>query len=166
MAHTQVWPALRNLLIIAPSTAASKSASSNTINGALPPNSKDNFLIVGAHCAIKIRPTSVEPVNESLATTVLSHNTAPISRALPVITCKTPLGTPASSAKTANAMAESGVCSAGLIIIEQPAANAGAALRVIIAMGKFHGVIAAVTPIGCLITIKRRSFDTVGITSP
>lgn len=31
-----------------------------------------------------------------------------------------------------------------------PAANAGATLRVIIALGKFHGVIAATTPIGCL----------------
>jgi hypothetical protein len=28
---------------------------------------------------------------------------------------------------------------------------------VIIAAGKFHGVIAAVTPIGCLITIRRLS---------
>ena len=105
-------------------------------------------------------------MNESLATTSLSQSTAPISRALPVITCNTPAGTPASSASTASAMAESGVCSAGLIIIEQPAANAGAALRVIIAIGKFHGVIAAVTPIGCLITNKRLSLATVGIVSP
>jgi hypothetical protein len=39
-------------------------------------------------------------------------------------------------------------------------------LRVIIAMGKFHGVIAAHTPIGCLMTSRRRSGATVGITSP
>ena len=48
----------------------------------------------------------------------------------------------------------------------QPAASAGATLRVIIALGKFHGVIAAHTPIGCLITTSRRSLPTVGITSP
>ena len=34
----------------------------------------------------------------------------------------------------------------------QPAASAGATLRVIIAMGKFQGVIAAQTPTGCLST--------------
>jgi ATP-dependent helicase YprA (DUF1998 family) len=48
----------------------------------------------------------------------------------------------------------------------QPAAIAGAALRVIIAIGKFHGVIAAHTPIGCLMTIWRRSGSGLGITSP
>ena len=32
----------------------------------------------------------------------------------------------------------------------QPAASAGPTLRVIIAAGKFHGVIAATTPTGCL----------------
>ena len=32
----------------------------------------------------------------------------------------------------------------------QPAAKAGPALRVIMAFGKFHGVIAATTPMGCL----------------
>ena len=34
---------------IAPSTAASRSASSNTMNGALPPSSSETFLIVPAH---------------------------------------------------------------------------------------------------------------------
>lgn len=37
-----------------------------------------------------------------------------------------------------------------------PAARAGAALRVIMAEGKFHGVIAAVTPTGCLRVTMRR----------
>jgi hypothetical protein len=49
LAHTQVWPALRYLLTIAPSTALSMSASSNTMKGALPPSSRLIFLIVGAH---------------------------------------------------------------------------------------------------------------------
>jgi hypothetical protein len=48
----------------------------------------------------------------------------------------------------------------------QPAANAAPALRVIIALGKFQGVIAATTPIGCLITTMRRSPEVAGITSP
>jgi hypothetical protein len=37
----------------------------------------------------------------------------------------------------------------------QPAASAGPTLRVIIAAGKFHGVIAAQTPMGCLSTTMR-----------
>ena len=46
-----------------------------------------------------------------------------------------------------------GVCVAGLHTIVQPAANAGAILRVIIAAGKFHGVIAPTTPTGNFFTI-------------
>src|SRR4030088_751775 len=37
LAQTQVWPMLRYFETMAPSTAASISASSNTTNGALPP---------------------------------------------------------------------------------------------------------------------------------
>ncbi|MOA53903.1 hypothetical protein D3C78_1774310 [compost metagenome] len=55
---------------------------------------------------------------------------------------------------------------AGLTTMVQPAASAGAALRVIIAAGKFHGVMAAHTPIGCLITSRRLSALGEGITSP
>ncbi|MNY83129.1 hypothetical protein D3C86_2256730 [compost metagenome] len=59
-----------------------------------------------------------------------------------------------------------GVCSAGLTIIVQPAASAGAALRVIIAAGKFHGVIAAQTPIGCFRMVMRLSVVGEGMVSP
>ena len=45
---------------------------------------------------------------------------------------------------------------AGLTTMVQPAASAGAHLRVIMAFGKFQGVIAAHTPTGCLSTIRRR----------
>jgi hypothetical protein len=37
---------------------------------------------------------------------------------------------------------------------------------VIIAAGKFHGVIAATTPIGCLMTTMRESARKVGLISP
>jgi hypothetical protein len=53
----------------------------------------------------------------------------------------TPGGRPARCASSANANAESGVSFAGLITEVQPTASAGATLRVIIAIGKFHGVI-------------------------
>jgi mRNA interferase HicA len=49
-------------------TAISISASSKTMNGALPPNSRESFLTVPAHCSISNLPTSVEPVKVSLRT--------------------------------------------------------------------------------------------------
>ena len=51
-------------------------------------------------------------------------------------------GSPTSSKIFASASIESGVCCAGLMTIVQPAAIAGPILRVPIAAGKFHGVIA------------------------
>ena len=70
-----------------------------------------------------------------------------------VIMFRTSAGMPARIANSAAARAVNGVSSAGLMMTGQPAAKAGATLRVIMASGKFHGVIAAHTPIGCLITI-------------
>ena len=63
---------------------------------------------------------------------------------------------PARSASSQSAKAEKGVRSEGLITIVQPAASAAAALRVIIALGKFQGVMAAVTPTGWRMTTMRR----------
>ena len=48
----------------------------------------------------------------------------------------------------------------------QPTASAGPALRVIMAAGKFHGVMAATTPTGCLMTTMRASDLKVGMVSP
>ena len=95
----------------------------------------------------------------------LAHDRASASsrrrscEAEPVSTASRPLGTPARSASSANASAENGVCVAGFTTIEQPAASAGPALRVSIAVGKFHGVIAAVVPTGCFSARMRLSFD-------
>ena len=55
--------------------------------------------------------------------------------------------------KRARAKADSGVLEAGLSTMEQPTASAGPALRVIMPFGKVHGVIAAHTPMGCLMTM-------------
>ena len=121
---------------------------------------------VDALCAISFLPISVEPVNVTLRTIGLDVISPPIADAEPVTTDNTPLGTPARSASTASASADSGVWLAGLTTMVQPAASAGPALRVIIAAGKFHGVIAAQTPIGCFSTMMRRSAVKPGIVSP
>ena len=66
---------------IAPSTAASRSASSKTTNGALPPSSSETFFTVPAHWAISSFPISVEPVNESLRTAGFEVSSPPITGA-------------------------------------------------------------------------------------
>ena len=83
-----------------------------------------------------------------------------------VITLKTPGGNPAFSAKSARASADSGVSSDGFKTTVHPTAKAGAILRVIIAIGKFQGVIAATTPIGCFKTIIRLSNSFEAMVSP
>ena len=136
------------------------------MNGALPPSSSESFLIVSADWRMRTRPVSVEPVNESFLTFALAHSSAPIALESPVRIFSTPFGMPARSPSSAMASAEYGVWLAGLITTGQPEASAGPALRVIMALGKFQGVISAATPIGCLMTRMRLSAQGAGIVSP
>ena len=132
---------LRILAVIAPSTAASRSASANTRNGAFPPSSIDVRSTLSAACSSSARPTSVDPVNDSLRARPSRISGSMTLPALPVVTTlSTPSGRPASARIAARASIDSGVCWAGLITIVQPAATAGPILRVPMAMGKFHGV--------------------------
>ena len=123
------------------------------MNGAFPPSSIDTFLIWSPACLSRIRPTSVEPVNEIFRMTGFEQNSLPTSLERFEVTMDiSPFGKPARSASTAIASAERGVSLAGRAMNAHPAASAGPALRVIIAFGKFHGVIDATTPTGCLMT--------------
>ena len=90
--HTHVCPVFRYFEAIAPSTAASMSASSKTMNGALPPSSSETFLTVREHCSISSLPTSVEPVKESFFTIGFDVISPPISDADPVIDVEHALG--------------------------------------------------------------------------
>ena len=72
-----------------------------------------------------------------------------------VITLTTPSGNPASASMSASASVVNGVSAAGLITTVQPAASAGPILRVPIASGKFHGVIAYTGPTGCFMVSSR-----------
>ncbi len=66
LAAVHASPMLRILASIAPSTAASRSASAITRNGALPPSSIDTRSSCSADCSTSRRPTAVEPVKVSL----------------------------------------------------------------------------------------------------
>ncbi len=156
LAAVQASPMLRSLARTAASTAASRSASSKTTNGALPPSSIELRTTCGPHCASSIRPTSVDPVKESLRIRPSASSgvtTAPGS--VVVSTFTTPAGMPERISCSANSSVVSGVSSDGLTTIVQPAARAGAIFLVAIASGKFHGVISRHGPTGWRVTTIR-----------
>eukprot|EP00982_Pelagococcus_subviridis_P012714 31191-Pelagococcus_subviridis.AAC.22 len=121
---------------------------------------------VPAQSRINFFPTAVLPVNDSFRTISDPVIASPIAFASPITNPNTPLGIPARAANSASASADSGVSSEGLTTTTQPAASAAAAFRVIIASGKFHGVIAAHTPTGCRSAKTRAFASCVGMTSP
>jgi len=85
------------LAIIAMSAARSRSASSNTISGDLPPSSMVTSLSEELEAlAMTFLPVSVPPVNETFSMRGCSVSQVPTSRPLPVNTLNTPAGTPAS----------------------------------------------------------------------
>ena len=155
-AAVQAWALLRIFARRNPSTAASRSASANTTNGALPPSSIEQGSTRAAAPASRSLPTSVDPVNESLRTRK-SASIADTTSALRVVgrTVSTPGGTPASASRPASASAVSGVSVAGFRTPQQPAASAGATLRVTIAAGKFQGVTRSAVPTGLRTTTIR-----------
>ena len=102
-----------------------------------------------AACFMSTRPTSVEPVKLSLrkrGSAMISAESAPDFAVVTTLT--TPAGTPASSSVLTKYIVVSGVSAAGLMIEVQPAARAGAILRVAMASGKFQGVIRNDGPTG------------------
>ena len=86
------------------------------------------------------RPVVVSPVKATLATRLLEASGLPASRPKPFTTLTTPFGnrSPISCIRT---MIEAGVCSAGFITTQFPAASAGASFHTAIRIGKFQGMI-------------------------
>src|SRR6202022_2714799 len=124
--------------------------------GALPPSSIEQLITFSAACASRMRPTSVEPVNDNLRTRgSLSIALTTSDERFDGMTFTTPFGTPACSSRSATAGADRGVPDAGLRMTVQPAASAGPILRVAMAAGKFQGVTSTETPIGWCSTRMR-----------
>ena len=147
---------LRIFAIIAPSTAAATSASSNTRNGALPPSSIETRWSWSADWRTSTFPTGVEPVKLTFRSRSSAISVALSALESWVVTMlSTPPGRPASVRTAARASIVSGVSSAGLTIIVHPAATAGPILRVPIASGKFHGVTNRQGPTGLRMVSSR-----------
>ena len=131
--HTSPW--LPNTPLLAPGTAAARSASANTMFGLLPPSSSVTRFNWSAQVRMMSFPISFEPVKLILSTRGWVRSGPPASGPRPVTTLRTPGGRPASWTMRASSSAESGVCSAGLSTTVHPAASAGATFWLAISIG-------------------------------
>ncbi len=134
--------------VVAPRTAASMSASGNTMFGDLPPSSSVIFFSVSADSRMIPLPVEVSPVNAILSMPGCSTIIRPTSDPGPVMTFRTPGGRPTSWPISASASAVRGVWLAGLMITVLPQASAGPTFQEVSSSGKFHGTMAAITPTG------------------
>ncbi len=115
--------------------------------GDLPPSSRVTGIRFWlAYCMIS-RPVVVSPVKAILAMRGLDASGLPASRPKPLTMLSTPGGS-MPSINSAHKRIEAGVCSAGLITTQLPAASAGASFQQAISSGKFHGMIWPTTPSG------------------
>src|SRR3954451_25411662 len=144
----QVWPVAANIPDTAPFTASSITASSKTIFGDLPPNSRPTFLKPRAAASAITRPVASDPVNVIFAVSGCSTSGMPASLPEPVTTLTTQAGKPACSSSLTNSSADADVNSDGLMTTVFPAANAGPSFHAVSISGEFQGVIDTTTPSG------------------
>src|SRR5439155_20570030 len=144
----------------------SKFASLSTIMGFLPPSSSEQCLKLLAAVVPMVRPTALDPVNDTARTSGCSSMGAPASAPNPVTIFTTPFGIPASASTRTRLKVESGVSCAGLITQVLPQTSAGSSFHEGIAMGKFHGVIMAQTPIGVRTALANLLGSSDGVVGP
>lgn len=126
-----VWPELPMTFATPTPTALARSALGRMTLADLPPSSRATRLTAAPAVAPIFLPTAVEPVNETRSTPSCSARACPATGPRPVTRLNTPAGTPASWTASAKSWAVSGVSSAGLRTMVQPAASAGATLATI-----------------------------------
>src|SRR5699024_2026797 len=114
-----------------------------------PPNSMEVRSTLSAAALSKVLPTGVEPVKGTLrrrGSAMTGLEVADAER--PQTRLRRPAGNPAASMVWAKYCVVNGGSLAASRAMVQPAAIAGATLRVAIASGKFHGVINRQGPTG------------------
>jgi hypothetical protein len=99
-----------------------------------------------AQAAMMAAPVRVEPVKVIFDISGCRESASPVMRPSPCTTLKSPGGTPASMANSASRSADQGVSSDGLSTTALPAASAAPTFHDTMTSGKFHGVIAPMTP--------------------
>ena len=135
VAAVQSWPPLTNPPTIAPSTAAARFASSNTMNGAFPPSSSWVRFTVPLAASMIFRPVAVSPVRETRSTFGFRESSSPTSPPGPRTTLRAPAGRPASWKTLASSRLVSGVQLAGFRMTVLPVMSAGAIFQTAIMIG-------------------------------
>ena len=116
----QRWPVEKNALCSATFTAVSRSASSSTTCGFLPPISSCTFASRAAHCCATRLPTSTEPVKLIASTSGVVARISPTTEPRPITRLNTPFGMPLREMISASAHAQPGTRSAGLNTTQLP----------------------------------------------
>ena len=137
LGQMHAWPVLRNFTAAAPLAACTGSASSNTRNGAWPPSSMlTRFTLRGRLLRDELADLGGAGEGDLAHLRVGDQLARRRSRDRSVVTrFTTPSGRPISSKILNTSTASSGVCSAGLSTMVQPAASAGPIFRVSIDTG-------------------------------
>ena len=147
---TQLWPLAPKIPAIDPFTALSISASSKTINGDFPPNSKETSAKFSAEFLITCLAVAGPPVKLILWTRGWVVSVLPHGSPWPEIIFTTPGGNPASSITLPNSNIAAEACSEAFKTTVLPAAKAGPILTATKNNCEFHGTMAATTPSGSL----------------
>ncbi len=142
----QLCPAQRKHAATVASAARSRSASSRTTTGPLPPSSSTAALPAAASATR--RPVSVEPMKPTPCVPGLRAISSPTVEPGPVTRLKTPGGRSASATHSARAIPATAVVEAGVQTTAFPQASAGAISSAGIVYGQFQGVITPITPRG------------------
>ena len=131
-----------------PLTALSKSASSKTIKGDLPPSSSEISAKFSAVFLITCAAEAGPPVNETRATNGCDVKVLPQGSPCPVMTLTTPSGIPAFLINLPNSSIDADPYSDAFSTMALPAASAGPILTALRNNCEFHGTTAAITPTG------------------
>ena len=131
-----------------------------------PPSSRWTRLRLSAAAFITATPVSREPVSVITGTSGCSTSRWPTAPPPPWTTLTTPAGTPASVSSSTKRSPRAGVSVAGLKTMVLPQTRAGAIFHEGIAIGKFHGVITPITPIGIRTLMLNLSGSSDGVVWP
>ena len=134
-AAEQVCPAFWMPAVTRSGSAASRSASSKTSCGDLPPSSSVTGTTLAAAAAWTRAPTATEPVKEMWSMPGCAASAAPASSPRPGTTLSAPGGRPASAAIAAKASAVRLASSAGFSTQALPMASAATTERPMICIG-------------------------------
>jgi hypothetical protein len=142
----QICPELRNAGQNSFSATSAGSASSRMMAASLPPSSSSTRLRSAAADTLTFLPVAIDPVKETPRGTGCSVIHWPSSLP-PETTFSTPAGMSARRISPIRTVT-TGVYGDGLRTTVQPARKAGAMVLTAIPIGTFHGLMAAMTPIG------------------